>query len=107
MKTFNDLDFQPHPIAVQAEELRDELPESLLMEYLGATQAVKFFDNGYGISVVCGSVFYSNGLDTYEVAAMRGDDIDYENPVVPDGVAGNLTADEVTEVMRRLQELEG
>lgn len=94
-------------MAVELERVKNELPERFVKEYLGATQAVKFFDNGYGISVVCGSVFYSNGLDTYEVAAMRGDDIDYENPVVPDGVAGNLTADEVTEVMRRLQELEG
>lgn len=101
------MDFHPHPIAVQAEELRDELPESIAMEYLGATQAVEYFDNGYGISVVCGNAFYSNGRDTYEVAALRGDDIDYGNPVVPDGVAGNLTTDEVTEMMRRLQELEG
>ena len=105
MKTFDDLKFEPHPIAVQAEELRDELPESLLMEYLGATQAVEYFDNGYGISVVCGRAFYSNGRDTYEAAALRGDDIDYDNPIVSNGVAGNLTAEEVSGVMRGLQEL--
>ena len=92
-------------MAVELERVKNELPERLVKEYLGATQAVEYFDNGYGISVVCGSAFYSNGRDTYEVAAMRGDDIDYENPVVPDGVAGNLTEDEVNEVMRRLQEL--
>lgn len=105
MKTFHDLDFHPHPMAVEIEKVKDELPETLVKEYIGATQAEEYFDNGYGISVVCGSAFYSNGRDTYEVAAMRGDDIDYENPVVPDGVAGNLTEDEVNEVMRRLQEL--
>ena len=107
MTTFTDLDFQPHPMAVEMEKVKDKLPKDLVAEYLDATQAVELFDNGYGISVVCGSAFYSNGRDTYEVAALRGDDIDYGNPVVPDGVAGNLTTDEVTEVMRRLQELEG
>ena len=94
-------------MAEEIEKVKDELPETLVKEYIDATQAVEYFDNGYGISVVCGSAFYSNGRDTYEVAALRGDDIDYGNPVVPDGVAGNLTTDEVTEVMRRLQELEG
>lgn len=93
-------------MAEEIEKVKDELPETLVKEYIDATQAVEYFDNGYGISVVCGSAFYSNGRDTYEVAALRGDDIDYGNPVVPDGVAGNLTTDEVTEVMRRLQELE-
>ena len=94
-------------MAEEIEKVKDELPETLVKEYIDATQAVEYFDNGYGISVVCGNAFYSNGRDTYEVAALRGDDIDYGNPVLPDGVAGNLTTDEVTEVMRRLQELEG
>ena len=107
METFIDLDFHPHPMAEEIEKVKDELPETLVKEYIDATQAVEYFDNGYGISVVCGNAFYSNGRDTYEVAALRGDDIDYGNPVLPDGVAGNLTTDEVTEVMRRLQELEG
>ena len=42
MKTFNDLIFEPHP--------------------LGGIIAHLFFDNGRGISVVCGSWFYSNGV---------------------------------------------
>lgn len=86
MKTFNDLVFEPHP--------------------LGGTIAHLFFDNGHGISVVCGSWFYSNGVDTYEAAVLdKEGDIDYSTPITSD-VLPYLTKDEVTEVMKQIQELE-
>lgn len=59
MKTFDDLIFELHP--------------------LGGIIAHLFFDNGRGISVVCGSWFYSNGVDTYEEG-----DIDYSTPITSD-----------------------
>ena len=48
MKTFQDLVFERHHIAI------DTLPD-----YKDAKQAVLDFDNGYGISVIIGRCFYS------------------------------------------------
>ena len=85
MKTFDDLIFEPHP--------------------LGGIIAHLFFDNR-GISVVCGSWFYSNGVDTYEVAVLDEEgDIDYSTSITSD-VLPHLTKDKVTEVMKQIQELE-
>ena len=86
MKTFDDLVFELHP--------------------LGGILAHLFFDNGRGVSVICGSWFYSNGVDTYEVAVLdKEGDIDYSTPITND-VLPYLTKDEVTEVMKQIQELE-
>lgn len=86
MKTFNDLIFEPHP--------------------LGGIIAHLFFDNGRGISVVYGSWFYSNGVDTYEVAVLDEEGyIDYSTSITSD-VLPHLTKDKVTEVMKQIQELE-
>ena len=86
MKTFDDLIFEPHP--------------------LGGTLVHLFFDNGRGVSVICGSEFYSNGVDTYEVAVLSVEgSIDYNTPITND-VLPHLTKDEVTEVMKQIQELE-
>ena len=50
MKTFKSLKFRKH-----------------LNPRMEGKQAILFFKNGYGVSVVCGNReygFYSNGLDT-------------------------------------------
>lgn len=73
MKTFKDLQFDPHKVGV-------------------GTHAQMYFDNGYGVSVVCGELFYSNGIDTYETD-------------ITSDVLGDQTADEVSEIMRRVQKL--
>lgn len=93
MKTFEDLVFQRHPIAI------DSLPD-----YKDAKQAVLEFDNGYGISVLIGRCFYSNGIDTYEIAVMKDGGIYYSTPITDD-VIGRLKADQVSEVMKQIQEL--
>lgn len=86
MKTFDDLVFEPHP--------------------LDGIMAHLFFDNGRGVSVICGSWFYSNGVDTYEVAVLdKKGGIDYSTSIT-DNVLPHLTKDEVTEVMKQIQELE-
>ena len=93
MKTFEDLVFQRHPIAI------DSLPD-----YKDAKQAVLEFDNGYGISVLIGRCFYSNGIDTYGIAVMKDGGIYYSTPITDD-VIGRLKADQVSEVMKQIQEL--
>lgn len=85
MKTFKDLQFGPHKLGV-------------------GIHAIMYFDNGYGVSVVCGELFYSNGIDTYEVAILHNGDITYSTDITED-VLGRQTADQVSEIMRRVQKL--
>ena len=84
MKTFEDLVFTDHPF------------------YEGGQQAILWFDNGYGVSVLCGARFYSNGRDTYEVVAMYDDQLTYP---MEDDVVGYLQPWEVTEYMDKVQRL--
>lgn len=91
MKTFKDLKFEPHSIA-----------KSGLDKYKDAKQATETFENGYGVSVLFGRCFYSNGKDTYEVAVLFNGDITY-NTDITDGVIGHLSEKEVTEVMSKMQ----
>ena len=53
IKNFKDLVFIPHPIAGEAQKL----PLYLAKEYAEAKQAKMNFENGYGISVIFGSMF--------------------------------------------------
>ncbi|HIY88187.1 MAG TPA: hypothetical protein H9824_05730 [Candidatus Bacteroides pullicola] len=105
MKTFNDLHFHPHPISVQMEEIASMAPSWMVAKYQGCTQAEEHFPNGYGVSVVFGKPFYSNGVDTYEVAVLKGDDIDMGNQLLQGGVIGNQSPQEVSRIMERLQQL--
>ena len=100
IKNFKDLVFIPHPIAGEAQKL----PLYLAKEYAEAKQAKMNFENGYGISVIFGSMFYSNGIDTYEVGILKDGILCYATPITDD-VIGYITADEVTDIMRKIQEL--
>ena len=84
MKTFEDLVFTDHPFHERAK------------------QAILWFDNGYGVSVLLGARFYSNGSDTYEVAIMYDDQLTYP---MEDDVVGYLKAWEVTAYMDKVQRL--
>ena len=86
MKTFKDLVFKPHSIG-------------------RGQHAVLEFDNGYGVSVLLGDLFYSNGIDTYELAVLANDCVCYDTPITDD-VVGHITEDEVTEIMEKLQSYE-
>jgi len=62
------------------------------------------FPNGYGISVVLGEQNYSNGINTYEVAVLKGQDLWYDTPITND-VLGWQDTEEVTEIMKQIQNL--
>lgn len=100
IKNFKDLVFIPHPIAKEAQKL----PLYFAEEYAKSKQAKMDFENGYGISVLFGSIFYSNGIDTYEVGILKDGSLCYDTPITND-VIGYITADEVTDIMRKIQEL--
>ena len=87
MKTFDDLVFVLY-VADEREK-----------------QAVMNFKNGYGVSVLIGDRFCSNGIDTYELAVLFDGKITYNTPIT-DYVLCGLTKSEVTEAMKKVQELQ-
>lgn len=90
MKTFNDLKFNLHP-------------------YPGFdAQAIMFFNNGYGISVITGKHAYGDDKGPYECAVIKGNNknwkIAYNTPIAND-VIGYCDENEVTKIMKQIQEL--
>ena len=94
MKTFKDLEFREHELRRFAKK--------------GVKHAIMFFPNGYGVSVLFVGHFYSNGIDTYQLAVIRkcGDNYltEYNTPIT-NHVLVHLTEDEVTEIMIEVQRL--
>lgn len=90
MKTFKDLKFKPHTIAKFA--------------YPNAKQARETFENGYGVSVIFGNCFCSNGIDTYELAVLYNGSITY-NTCITNDVLGYISKEKVTEVMIQVASL--
>ena len=86
LKTFKDLAFEP------IEELK------------GSKQAIMNFENRYGVSVLFGKHFYSNGIDTYEVGVLHNGHLTY-NTDITDDVISNVSEGEVSDIMRKVQEL--
>lgn len=70
--------------------------------YDKARQAIMEFENGYGVFVLFGEAFYSNGIDTYEVAILKDGCLCYTTPLTDD-VLGNQTRDEVDEILKEIQ----
>ena len=87
MKTFKDLEFNPHP------------------NHLGGVQARITFDNGYGASVVKTPHTYGGDMGLYELAVFGKDGhITYGTPITND-VEGYLSEDDVTKLLEQIQEL--
>jgi len=96
MKQFKDLEFKPHTAGQ-------------------GKQAVMFFDNGYGVSVVRFEAMFGGGYGSYtnnesewELAILignsKGADICYTTPITDD-VLGYLEETKVTEIMAEVQKL--
>lgn len=99
-KTFNDLEFKPHEIFEEFKRLKVSLSPTIFE----AKHAVMNFDNGYGVSVVFGEIFYSNGIDTYELAVLKDGELCMDSPITND-VLRYLSKDVVTEIMINIQKL--
>ena len=84
----DDLNFEAHPLCS------------------GGTQAKHTFPNGYGVSILTGSMFYTSLSKPYEVAVTKNGDICYDTPIT-DRVLGRQTATDVEDVMRRVEGLKG
>lgn len=87
MKTFNDLEFK-----------------NMGSVYNGV-QARVIFENGYGASVVKHDFSYGGKDGLYELAVTKDGDLCYDTPVTND-VEGYLSSDEVSELLKQIQELD-
>jgi hypothetical protein len=90
--SFDDLDFQEHSMNESKE---------MVLRYGPAVHARMHFHNGYGVSVIRGRAFYSDG-DDYEVAMLDKDGRLMYTDIVNNDVLGHLTKDQVTDVMRKI-----
>jgi hypothetical protein len=89
MKTFNDLNF---------EQINDA-------PFMVGKKARMSFDNGYGVSVVSHTYSYGGKDGLYEIAVLDSEgELTYETSVTND-VIGYLTEEEVSGVMKEVQEL--
>lgn len=86
MKTFNDLVFVNN-------------------EWVDGIQARMVFDNGYGVSVIRTKYSYGGKDGLYEIGILDSEGaICYTTPITDD-VIGYLREEDVTEGMKRIQEL--
>ena len=89
MKKFEDLQF---------ERINDA-------PYMVGKKSRMHFDNGYGVSVVSHSYSYGGRDGLYEIAVLdSNDELTYDTPVTND-VIGYLTEEDVSNVMKQVQEL--
>ena len=98
IKTFKDLKFETHPILLDAKS------QGTKEIFANSKHAVMEFENGYSVSVIFGERFYSNGIDTYEVAILKDGILCYET-YITDYVVAYISEEGVTEIMRKVQEL--
>ena len=72
------------------------------------TLARMFYPNGYGASILLGSMFYSDGISTYEVGVLKGNEkewgLTYDTPITND-VLGYLTEEEVLKTLNEIGKL--
>jgi len=88
MKTFQDLPF-----------------DSMNDGFMIGKKARMHFDNGYGVSVVSHNHSYGGRDGLYEVGVLDSDNqLTYDTSVTND-VLGYLTEEDVTDIMKRVQEL--
>jgi hypothetical protein len=85
MKTFKDLEFKPHTIG-------------------NGLHAKMNFENNYGVSVVKFNGSYGYDDDLWEVAILYNGSLTY-NTHITDDVLGYQTEDDVTNIMKQVQEL--
>jgi len=87
MKTFKDLEFEPHASG------------------MGGVMSRIYFDNGYGASVVKTPYTYGGDKGLYELAVLDNEgNLTYSTPVTDD-VIGYLRPEDVTDVLAKIQQL--
>ena len=93
LEYFNKLKWHAHPA----------------IKLLAHHQAIIFFNNGYGASVITGKMFYTDEKHPYELAVLKKDKkgishICYDTHLTDD-VLGYLTAEDVDRLLREIEKL--
>jgi hypothetical protein len=89
MKTFKDLEFEPHATG------------------MGGVMSRIQFDNGYGVSVVKTPYTYGGDRGLYELAVLDSNgELHYDNPVANGDVVGYLRKEDVTDAMLVIQKFQ-
>ena len=70
-----------------------------------ATQARVNFPNGYGASIITGSMFYTDPKHPYELAVLKNDRLCYDT-CITDDVLGHLTKQDVQDNLDLIEALE-
>lgn len=99
-KTFDDLVFEQWPAGAPQEQKY----YSMDPYYKDSRQAKMEFPNGWGISVLFGERFYSDGVSTYEAAVLRHGKVCYSTPITDD-VLGWKSRAEISRIMEEIQKL--
>ena len=86
MKEFKDLEFK------ELEDFRNGIAARIQ------------FENGYGASIVRHEYSYGGKDGLFELAVIKDDDICYTTPITTD-VEGYLSEDEVSDLLKQIQEL--
>ena len=100
-KTFSDLRWKPHRLAIEATKV------DFLADNKNAEHAVIVFDNGFGVSVIRKAPLITNG-SVFEIAIIRGTPEEYVL-VYDTGITEDVircdTEEEITDIMRQVQDL--
>ena len=100
---FTDIEFKPRFPEADCEAVKDISPDTY--EWMSTSkQARVSFPNGYEVSILLGSMFYSNGIDTYELAVFHDGSITYDTPITSD-VLGYLTEPGLMENLQQIENL--
>ena len=84
MKTFEDLQFEPHPLG-----------DGVICRV--------HFENGYGVSVVRHQHSYGGKQGLYELAVLKDNQLHYDNVVAKGDVVGYLREEDVSDAMVLVQ----
>lgn len=102
---FENIIWKTHPAAANIESLK-RVAKDLYDDFVGSTMAKIQFDNGYGVSIVFGKMFYSNGVDTYECAVTHYGELCYDTWITND-VMGYLSKEELMQTIYEVERLCG
>lgn len=70
--------------------------------YIGGRQWLIGFKNGYKASIITGQYTYTDVEHPYELAVLKDGEVCYDTPITDD-VIGHLTADEVGEILEKIE----
>lgn len=101
--TFKDLIFEPHEISFDIKKFASPALLDIYPDLQDSIKARHIFKNGYGISVIQGSLFYTNSK-TYEVAVLKDNQLCYDTYITKD-VLAYQSKDEITQIMKKIEEL--